>query len=99
LDDGRTYHAKIVRQILYQDAENNKNLKFLVTLGEGEFDEIVAYHALCDIIEEHDESTLSPDEAKWAFTFIQGHQQGPLKHGHRDHKDSSYNLLKAWIKL
>jgi hypothetical protein len=67
----------------------------LVTLGEGEFDEIIAYHSLCDIIEEHEEATLSPDDAIRTFTSIEGHQ-GPLKHGHPDHKGSSYNVLVVW---
>jgi hypothetical protein len=95
LDDGKTCRAKIVRKIIDQDAENHKNLKFLATLGEGEFDEIIAYHSLCDIVEEHEEATLSPDDTIWTFTSIEGHQ-GPLKHGHPDHKGSSYNVLVVW---
>jgi hypothetical protein len=43
LDDGNSYHAKVVHKIIDQDAENHANIKFLVELGDGEFDEIITY--------------------------------------------------------
>ena len=35
MDDGQTYRAEIVRNILDNDAANHERIKFLVSIGEG----------------------------------------------------------------
>jgi len=94
-DDGKGYRAKVIRKILDNDAENHKNIKFLVELGEGEFDEIIQYNTLCDMIEQIDDHEEDPLQDKFIFKSIEGHQ-GPIKPNHPDYKGSSYNLLVRW---
>jgi hypothetical protein len=41
LDDGTSYRATMLHKIQYLDAENHANIKSLVELVDGEFDEIM----------------------------------------------------------
>ena len=95
LEDGKSYRARVVRKIMDQDAENHKNIKFLVELGDGEFDEIITYNKLCDMIEKIENQEDHPEEPKWTFQSILDHQ-GPLKTNHPDYKGSMYNVLVKW---
>ena len=95
LEDGKSYRARVVRKIMDQDAENHKNIKFLVELGDGEFDEILTYNKLCDMIEKIEHQEDHPEEPKWTFQSILDHQ-GPLKTSHPDYKGSMYNVLVKW---
>ena len=95
LEDGKSYRARVVRKIMDQDAENHKNIKFLVELGDGEFDEIIHYNKLCTLIEDIEHQENHPEEPKWTFKSIQDHQ-GPLKKNHPDYKGSMYNVLVEW---
>jgi hypothetical protein len=57
LDDGTSYRAKILRKIQDHNAESHNKIKFLVELGDGDFDEIISYNTLCDLGEvQHDET-------------------------------------------
>jgi hypothetical protein len=42
LDDGNSYRATVLRKILDLEVENHANIKFLVEIGDVEFDEIIA---------------------------------------------------------
>ena len=95
LDDGKNYRAKVVRKIQDHDADCHKNIKFLVELGDGEYDEIITYNKLCDTIETQEDQEIHPEEPRWTFSSIEGHK-GPIKKGHPDHKGSSYNVLVKW---
>ena len=95
LDDNNSYRAKVIRKIIDHDSHNHKNIKFLVELGDGEFDEIIHYNTLCNLIEDIEDQESSPEEPKWTFSSILGHQ-GPIKPKHPDYKGSSYNLLVKW---
>jgi hypothetical protein len=95
LDDGKSYRATIVRKIQDLDAENHTNIKFLVELGDGAFDEIMAYGTLCECIEDLEDEDLSSDHKVWTFTDVIGHQ-GPLRKSHKDWKGSLYNVLLLW---
>jgi hypothetical protein len=76
-DNGTSYRAKILRKFQDHDSENHNKIKFLVELGDGDFDEIVSYNTLCDLVEDqHDET--APEEKVWGFKSVQGHQ-GALK--------------------
>jgi hypothetical protein len=74
---------------------NHANIKFLVELGDGEFDEIVAYGTLCECIEDLEDDAISPEEKVWTFKDIIGHQ-GTLKKSHKDYNGSLYNVLLLW---
>jgi hypothetical protein len=96
LDNGKSYKAKVVQKILDQDAANHQNIKFLVKIGENEFDEIINYNELSNIVQEQQERQMeTPDEAVWAFKGISSHQ-GPLAPSHPDYKGSSYNVQVQW---
>jgi hypothetical protein len=94
LDDSTSYRAKILRKIQDNDAENHNKIKFLVELGDGDFDKIISYNTLCDLVEDqHDENDL--EEKVWVVKSVQGHQ-GPLKKKDPTYKGSSYNVLVEW---
>jgi hypothetical protein len=95
LDDGQSYRATVVRKIQDHDAENHANIKFLVELGDGAFDEIIAYGTLCDCIEDLEDEDISSEHKSWTFTDVIGHQ-GPLRKSHKDWKGSLYNVLLLW---
>ena len=95
LDNGKDYCAKVSRKIQDDDAENHQKIKFLIEIGEGNFDEIITYNTLSDIIEQQHEAVIDAAEQKWTFTSIKDHQ-GPLKQNHPDYKGSSYNVLVQW---
>jgi hypothetical protein len=64
LDDGHSYRAKVVRKIIDHDSENYANIKFLVELGDGEFDEIITYNHLCDILSNLEDQEDNQEEPK-----------------------------------
>ena len=94
-DDGQTLRAQIVRKILDNDAANHERIKFLVTLGDGEFDEIITYNELSSIIDDQHSKEINDPDAAWSFLEIKGHT-GPLNSTHPDYKGSSYNVLVHW---
>ncbi len=49
--DGQRMRARVVRKIMDNDAHNHENIKFLLEIGAGEFDEIIAYNELSDLVE------------------------------------------------
>jgi hypothetical protein len=51
LGDDQNYCAKVVQKIQDHDADCHKQIKVLVEFGDGQYDEIMAYHKLCDYIE------------------------------------------------
>jgi hypothetical protein len=46
LDDSKSYRAKIVRRIKDKQDEDSAAIKFIVELGEVEYDEILTYNEL-----------------------------------------------------
>ena len=50
-DNGQRIRAKVMRKNLDRDAENHQSIKFLVQCGEDQYEEIIAYNELSDIIE------------------------------------------------
>jgi hypothetical protein len=70
LDDGNSYRAKVVRKIIDQDSENHAKIKLLVELGDREFDEIITYNKLCDILSNLQDQEENQEEPKWTFTAI-----------------------------
>jgi hypothetical protein len=62
LDKEKSYRATIVRKIQDLDARNHANIKFLVELGDGAFDEILAYGTLSECIEDLEDEDLPSEK-------------------------------------
>jgi hypothetical protein len=93
--DGQKVRAKIIQKVRDDDANNHQNLKFLIELGNGDMDEIIAYNELSALVEEqHDFELHNPDRA-WIYKAIIGHE-GPLDAKHCKYKGSLYNVLVLW---
>ena len=96
MDNGRKYRATVARKIMDEDAANHQRIKFIIELGDGEFDEIIAYNELSNIIEDQHEKELhAPESATWSFTALTGHE-GPLSTSDNRYKGSLYNVLVHW---
>jgi uncharacterized cupin superfamily protein len=78
-----------------QDDIAHKELKFLVELGEHQYDEIMTYSDLSEIIERQHEAEQSDPDRAWIFKGIKNHQ-GPMTSKHPDYKGSAYNVLVQW---
>jgi hypothetical protein len=94
-EDGQRVRAKIVRKINDDDAANHQKIKFLVELGGGDADEIIAYAELSALVEEQrDEEIRNPDRP-WIYKAIICHV-GPLKPGDPRYKGSLFNCTVEW---
>jgi hypothetical protein len=95
--DGQRMRARVVRKIMDNDAHNHQNVKFLLEIGAGEFDEIIAYKKLSDLVERQVDAELNNDDMfqPWAYDAIIAHQ-GPLKPTDPFYKGSMYNVLVRW---
>ena len=93
--EGDCMRAKVVHQIMDCDAENHKQIKFLLSLGDGELEELISYNKLCDLITEQMESKGMGYGDIYTFKSILDHQ-GPLKHHDPKYKGSQWNVLVAW---
>ena len=95
--DGQRMRARVVRKIMDNDAHNHQNIKFLLEIGAGEFDEIIAYNELSDLVEQQvNEERSTDDLSPWVYDDIIAHQ-GPLKPTDPFYKGSSYNVLVRWM--
>ena len=93
--DGQKIRAKVVRKINDDDAANHQKIKFLLEMGDGDVDEIIAYGELSALIEQQrEEEVLNPDRA-WIYKAIIGHE-GPMDANHPKYKGSKYNVLVQW---
>ena len=50
--DGESIRAQVVHQIMDCDAENHSQIKFPLSLGDGELEELISYNKLCNPITE-----------------------------------------------
>jgi hypothetical protein len=67
MDDGSNYKATILRKIQDHKGENHTSINFIVELGDGEFDEVIAYGTLCEDIADLEDAELNPDEKIWTL--------------------------------
>ena len=93
--EGDSMRAKVVHQIMDRDAENHQQIKFLLSLGDGELEELISYNKLCDLITEQMESKGTCYGEIYTFKSILDHQ-GPLKCHDSKYKGSQWNVLVAW---
>ena len=70
--------------------EDPKHVQFKVQCNSSEYEDIMAYNELMDIIETNGETNIL-----WEFKRIKGHQ-GPLSQKHPDYKGSTYKVTIEW---
>ncbi|MEL7079570.1 MAG: reverse transcriptase domain-containing protein, partial [Cyanobacteria bacterium J06582_2] len=95
LDDGQKVRATVVRKILDKEAEDHQNIKFLLEIGEGGFDEIIGYGELSQIFSDLHDAEAAAEDRAWVYKAILDHQ-GPLRPGDPRYKGSSWNVLIQW---
>ena len=93
--DGDSVRAKVVCQIMDCDAENHSQIKFLLSLGDGELEELISYNKLCDLITDQMVPKAEGYGEMHTFKSILDHQ-GPLKRHDPKYKGSQWNVLVAW---
>ena len=94
-EDGDKIRAKIVRKIMDRDAQNHQNIKFLISVGDDAYEEIIAYNELSDIVQQQHEAEASGELDVWTFNDVIDHQ-GPLSTSHPNYNGSSYNVKVKW---
>ena len=93
--DGALVKAKVVHQIMDCDAENHSQIKFPLSLGEGQSEEIISYNELTNLVMESKEAKeLGTNDIKTSSGILD--HQGPLKSHDLKHRVSSYNVLVDW---
>jgi hypothetical protein len=76
--------------------KSSKHIKFLVKIGDNEFDKIISYNQLSHIVEAQEEmQSETLHDAIWSFHGISS-QKGSLALTHSDYKGSSYHILIQW---
>ena len=93
--DGHDYRAKVICKVLDRDAHDHQEIKFLLSLGDGELEELIAYNKLSDLISEQDHATSDGHTDLFGFDRLTDHQ-GPLKRNDPRHKGSSWNVYVHW---
>ena len=90
-DTGEKIRAKVTRQIMDRDAANHQNIKFLISLGDDDVEELIAYGELSDIIDRQHQAEANGELDTWTFSSIVEHE-GPLTPHHSRYNGSSYNV-------
>ena len=93
--DDQKIRAKVVKQVNDRDAENHQRIKFLISIGDDEIEELIAYNELSDIIEEQNNAEAKGETEIFTFRNILDHQ-GPLNGNDPRHMGSSYNVKVSW---
>ena len=93
--NGHDYRAKVICKVLDQDARDHQEIKFLLSLGNGKLEELIAYNELSDLISEKEQATNNGQTDFLGFNCITYHQ-GPLKRNNPRHIGSSWNVYVHW---
>ena len=78
MENGEKWRAKIARKLNDWDADNHKNIKFILDIGDDGIEEIMSYVEVCDRIETMIEAEQSGDTSIFTFKKILEHE-GPLE--------------------
>jgi hypothetical protein len=92
-EDGQRFRARIVRAIEDIDREleeDPERVKFVCSMNNGAFEDIVAYSEFLQHLERDED-----DQHVWKFRRITAHE-GPLNSNHPSWKGSSYNVMVEW---
>jgi hypothetical protein len=69
MEDGQQMNAWVSKKISNEDAQNHQDIKFMIEVGEGAFDEILANDELSDLsekmIQEEQEDTSAGWHSRW----------------------------------
>ena len=95
LDDGQVVRAKVIKKIHDIDAENHKNIKMLIKLGDEDVEELISYIELNDIITKMIDNGEENPNQSYTYKGIVEHV-GPLNSHHKDYKGSKYNIKIQW---
>ena len=79
----------------YISNKNHSQIKFLLSLGDGELEELISYNNLCDLITDQMVPKAEGYGEMHTFKSILDHQ-GPLKRHDPKYKGSQWNVLVAW---
>ena len=74
---------------------NHQKIKFLLSLGDRQLEEIISYNELSDLVTELMVAKESGQSEFSSYSRIVDHQ-GPLKLHDQKYCGSSYNVLIAW---
>ena len=94
-EDDQKVRATIVRKVLDRDAANHQNVKFILSLGDGDLEEIISYNELSDLIENQHKAEEDGEMRIFSFREVLDHQ-GPLNVHDPRYKGSSYNVKVLW---
>jgi hypothetical protein len=92
-EQGHRFRARIVKAVEDHDldvAADKDRVKFLCSMNNDAFEEIVSYNEILQFLEKDD-----PEDNVWRFKRITSHE-GPLRPGHPNWKGSTYNVMVEW---
>ena len=87
--------VNVVCKTMDCDSENHQQIKFLLSLGDRQLEEIISYNELCDLVIEKMDNKDNGHHDFITYSGILDHQ-GPLKNHDPRYKGSTYNILINW---
>ena len=94
--DRNDFHAKVIKKILDHDVQDLQLIKFLLSLENGELEEIISYNKISDLISEQRQLHVDGHNDVFGFHNIYDHQ-GPLKKQDLQYKGSLWNVYIHWV--
>ena len=93
--DKEVLRAKVVHKIIDGDSENHQQIKFLLSRGDRQLEEIISYNELCDLVMGMMDNK---DNGHHDFIMYSGSlaHQVPLRNHDLRYKGSTYNILINW---
>ncbi len=94
LDNGERHRARIVQLVQDHESQTHDNpghRKFVVSVNDDEYEEVVTYNEIPDYLSRDE----NDPENVCKFRCITAHQ-GPLKTDHPDYNGSKYNVMIEW---
>jgi hypothetical protein len=92
-EDGQRYRARIVEAVEDHQSkvnEQNDRVKFVCSINDEQYEEIMSYNDIISHIEKDEEDTII-----WKFRRITAHE-GPIAPNHQNWKGSAYNVMIEW---
>ena len=93
--DEEVLRAKVVHKIMDHDSKNQQQIKFLLSLGDRQLEEIISYNELCDLVMEMMDNKDNGHHDFIMYSGILDHH-GPLRNHDPRYKGSTYNILIDW---
>ena len=93
--NGEQVKAQVINKINNLDAADHQNIKFLIDVADGEYEDIISCVRLCDLIEEQESQPAGSPDSVYTFDSILSHQ-GPFKSTDPEYKGSKYNVQIKW---